>query len=114
MVNFLLEINCPNLLISQRRTLTSRDRNRFVPATQAVGSRAGTSPQVTDDPRNYSRPQCFHWENEELGQSNGVLVFTKNLKKFFFVYFWLHYMVCGILVPQPGIELTPPAVEAQS
>ena len=45
-----LEINCPNLLISQRRTWTPRQRNRLVPATHAVGSRARTSPRVTEDP----------------------------------------------------------------
>ena len=28
--------------------------------------------------------------------------------------FWPHYAACKILVPQPGIEPTPPAVEAQS
>ena len=27
---------------------------------------------------------------------------------------WLHCVACGILVPQLGIELTPPAVEAQN
>ena len=29
-------------------------------------------------------------------------------------FFWRHQAACGILVPQPGIEPTPPAVEAQS
>ena len=28
--------------------------------------------------------------------------------------FWLCCVACGILVPQPGIEPAPPAVEAQS
>ena len=27
--------------------------------------------------------------------------------------FWLHCMACGILIPHPGIELMPPAAEAQ-
>ena len=31
-----------------------------------------------------------------------------------FVFFWLHCWACGILVPQPGIEPTSPAVEAWS
>ena len=31
---------------------------------------------------------------------------------FFFFMFWLHHAACGILVPQPGIEPTPPALEA--
>ena len=33
---------------------------------------------------------------------------------FFFLFFWLHSTACGILVPWPGIEPLPPAVEAQS
>ena len=33
---------------------------------------------------------------------------------FFFRIFWLHCTACGILVPWLGIELLPPAVEAQS
>ena len=33
---------------------------------------------------------------------------------FFFFFFWPHHAACGILVPQPGIEPVPPAVEAQS
>ena len=28
--------------------------------------------------------------------------------------FWLHCAACGILVPQPGIEPVPPALEVQS
>ena len=32
----------------------------------------------------------------------------------FFFSFWSHHMACGILVPWPGIEPTPPAVEVQS
>ena len=31
-----------------------------------------------------------------------------------FIYFWPHLAACRILVPQPGIEPMPPAVEAQS
>ena len=33
---------------------------------------------------------------------------------FFFLMFWPCRMACGMLVPQPGIELLPSAVEAQS
>ena len=32
----------------------------------------------------------------------------------FLFFFWLCCMACGILVPQPGIEPMPPALEAQS
>ena len=36
-------------------------------------------------------------------------------KKFYsFIYFWPHHMVCGILVPQPGIEPEPSVVKARS
>ena len=31
-----------------------------------------------------------------------------------FSFFWLHPMAYGILVPQPGIKLMPPSLEAQS
>ena len=31
-----------------------------------------------------------------------------------FVIFWPHCSACGVLVPQPGIEPTPPVVEAQT
>ena len=32
----------------------------------------------------------------------------------YFILFWLHRSACGILVPQPGIEPVPPAVEVWS
>ena len=32
----------------------------------------------------------------------------------FFFFFWLHHSVCGVLVPWPGIEPTPPEVEVQN
>ena len=31
-----------------------------------------------------------------------------------YVFFWLHCMASGILIPQPGIEPVSPAVEVQS
>ena len=36
------------------------------------------------------------------------------LFKYFKIYFWLLRETHEILVPQPGIELMPPAVETQS
>ena len=33
---------------------------------------------------------------------------------YFFFFFWLCHMACRILVPQPGTEPVPPAVEVQS
>ena len=35
-------------------------------------------------------------------------------KDFFFFFFWPRRVACAILVPRPGIEPTPPEVEAQS
>ena len=31
-----------------------------------------------------------------------------------FLFFWLHSVACGILVPQPGIKPVPSALGAQS
>ena len=33
---------------------------------------------------------------------------------FFLIYFWSHYLACGILVPQPGVEPMHPTVKARS
>ena len=33
---------------------------------------------------------------------------------FIYLFIWLYRAACGILVPQPGIEPTPPEVEARS
>ena len=33
---------------------------------------------------------------------------------FLFSFFWLHHVACEILVPWPGVEPMPPAVEARS
>ena len=32
----------------------------------------------------------------------------------FHIFSWLHHKVCGIFVPQPGIEPAAPVLEAQS
>ena len=37
-----------------------------------------------------------------------------NLLKLKFSFSWPCYVACGILVPRPGVEPTPPALEAQS
>ena len=39
---------------------------------------------------------------------------TRFATYFSFLFFWPHCVVHGILVPRPGIEPMPPAVEAQS
>ena len=36
------------------------------------------------------------------------------LTSFFFFFFWSYHVACKILVPWPGIEPMPPALEAQS
>ena len=36
------------------------------------------------------------------------------LKNYYYFFFWSHCTVCGILVPQSGIEPLPPALEAWS
>ena len=33
---------------------------------------------------------------------------------FYFIYFWLYWIACGILGPRPGIKPVPLAVEGQS
>ena len=49
-----------------------------------------------------------------LGLSvSAMLHFSPILKPFLF-FFFLHHAACRILVPRPGMEPTPPAVEAQS
>ena len=45
--------------------------------------------------------------------------FTSNLYKdisllFTYLFVWPHYVLCGILVPPPGMEPMPPAVETRS
>ena len=37
----------------------------------------------------------------------------KHFTALFFKNFWLHHKVCGILVPQPWIERTPPALQGR-
>jgi len=41
-------------------------------------------------------------------------LYPRDFVLFLFIYFWLWHAVCGILVPQPGIEPMPPAMTAQS
>ena len=39
---------------------------------------------------------------------------NKNIQKQFILIFWLCCVACGILVPNQGSNLSPPALEAQS
>ena len=41
-------------------------------------------------------------------------LFIFNMFTYLFYIFWPHCTVCGILVPQPGIKPTPPALAAWS
>ena len=56
-------------------------------------------------------PLCLRGSQLFLEHLRWILFF-----KFLFIYFsvWLHCMACGMLVPQPQIELTHSAVEVQS
>ena len=72
---------------------------------------------------------CCRWEctgsfKKELGTKwipYNHIICTSDFYEFkllywgyFFKTFWLHHAACGILVPQPGMEPEPPAVEAWS
>ena len=71
-----------------------------------------------------SRGGLLDFENEEYavsyllsGQgpaSSIILLFFFFFFNFIFFIFWPCHTACRILVPRPGIEPTPPAVEAQS
>ena len=57
-------------------------------------------------------PTLGHWEVDSLPLSRqGSLLL---LLLFLFFMFWLCHAACGILVPQPGNEPIPPALEAWS
>ena len=32
----------------------------------------------------------------------------------YFLFFWPHHVACGVLVPQPGIEIVLPILKAES
>ena len=64
----------------------------------------------------------YHWFEgvlfifciNDLCQICELWVFSPSLYLAFYFTFWLCCTACGILVPQPGIKATPPAVEAWS
>ena len=45
----------------------------------------------------------------KTSDTKGHVLFLEFISNYYF--FWLCCVVCGILVPQPGIEPVPPAVE---
>ena len=72
-----------------------------------------TFPFVFQNPSQASSPQGSP-SSYSISQLVPLLCFLFVLHFFFFLIFWPHQVACGILVPQPGIEPVPPAVEAQS
>ena len=56
------------------------------------------------NPKAYSSPYIFYLE----------LTFLPHGPLLFFLFFFFGQMACGTLVPQPGIEPMPTAVEAWS
>ena len=65
----------------------------------------------------YCSPQWLYQFTFPPTAQEGSLFSTPSLAfvvyRLFFFFFWPHCAACRILVPQPGIEPTPPAVEAQ-
>ena len=54
------------------------------------------------------KPECPAVKVQNLS-----LETTREVSKFY-LFIWLHHVACGILVPRPGIEPTPSALEAWS
>ena len=48
-----------------------------------------------------------------MGEMYGVWILSQQ-NIFFFLIVWLHHMACGLSVSRPGMEPTPPALEAES
>ena len=76
---------------------------------------------------NLRKKKWFERNSNQLGLYLGSETGSWNMRLFFFLtwysiqfwlkknfFFWLYPMACRILVPWPGIEPTPPAVEAWS
>ena len=71
--------------------------------------------RITSRPSGYSRVLNLilkatmpTWRGHECTRKRACF-FRRNL----FIYFWPHCTACRTLVPRPGIEPTPPAVEVQ-
>ena len=56
----------------------------------------------------------FSHANLSVTSFLAALFFKKNPFMYLFFYFWLHHAACGILIPRPGTEPMPPAVEVRS
>ena len=63
---------------------------------------------------------CVHTHTQTHTHVCIIWVFTENMYYFYnhrnniFLFFCTYQVACVIVVPQPGIELSPPAVEVQS
>ena len=55
---------------------------------------------------------CGFWKN--LVGKGKAYYFSKIIFTFLHSYFFFGLVACGVLVPQPGIRLLPPALEARS
>ena len=60
--------------------------------------------------RGWMNPATVAWWYRLVRSPNSFL----NYILFIFLIFWPHQAACGILVPWPGIEPTPPALEVRS
>ena len=64
---------------------------------------------MVDDLVLYSHPYCKEWDVKGHLEKKNFFSEFKNKK-----FFWLHQAAGEIVAPQPGIEPTPPELEAQN
>ena len=63
----------------------------------------------------HSLQLCKQIKEELARMQLGVNISVNfNVSSFFKIIFWPHRMACKIFITQPGMELTPLAVEVQS
>ena len=62
-------------------------------------------------PPNFIMKICEHKKNLKELYSKQLYINTTFI---LFFFFWPCHVACGILIPQPGMEIAPPAVEAWS
>ena len=94
----------------------------FLAYTLRINSQKQTFPGPTQVPHTRTAPMCLLTATDETCSPTCAKKACYQISKFFpiwkmfffFFFFWPCHMACRILVPQPGIELVPPAVEARS
>ena len=82
--------------------------------TEHKSKTGGKARHLHSDPAASSPPRCHtvhRWPTISWSQGGSP---TLSVRTFLFLFFWLHHVACGILVPQPGIEPMPPALEEWS